>query len=237
MKYVASCSCGKDSLAMVLTLIEKKAPLDCVIFFDAGKEFESIYRNWDKLKVTLAENNIEAVTLTPNEPFNYYFSEHKVKTRDGSTKVGYSWCGGRCRWMTQFKVSAISNFYKEHFKDEVIVEYIGIAKDEVDRVSIKRENTIKVYPLFYWGMTENDCLVKCYKAGFNWMEENGVDLYDVLDRVSCYCCCNKNLKELKAIYTHLPQYWKKLKDMQNKTNISFRKNGETIQDLEHKFTS
>ena len=58
MKYIASCSCGKDSLAMVLTLIEKKAPLDCVVFFDAGKEFESIYRIWGKLKVILAENNI-----------------------------------------------------------------------------------------------------------------------------------------------------------------------------------
>lgn len=237
MKYVASCSCGKDSLAMVLTLIEKKAPLDCVIFFDAGKEFESVYRNWNKLKVILAENNIEAVTLTANKTFDYYFSEHKIKTRDASAKIGYSWCGGRCRWMTQFKVSAISNFYKEHFKNEVIVEYVGIAKDELDRVNIKRENTIKVYPLIYWNMTENDCLVKCYKSGFNWLENNGIDLYDVLDRVSCYCCSNKNLKELKAIYKYLPTYWQKLKAMQNKTNIPFRKNGETIQDLENKFIS
>lgn len=230
MKYVASCSCGKDSLAMILTLIEKKAPLDCVIFFDAGKEFKSIYRIWDNLKVTLAENNIEAVTLTLNKSFDYYFSEHKIKTRDGSAKVGYSWCGGRCRWMTQFKISAISKFYKEHFKNEAIVEYVGIAKDELDRVNIKRGNTVKVYPLIYWNMTENDCLVKCYKAGFHWFED-GVDLYSVLDRVSCYCCGNKNLKELKAIYNYLPTYWQKLKAMQNKTSIPF-KNGETIQDLE-----
>lgn len=236
MKYVASCSCGKDSLAMVLTLIEKKAPLDCVIFFDAGKEFESIYRVWGKLKVILAENNIEAVTLSPNKSFDYFFSDHKIKTRDGSLKSGYSWCGGRCRWMTQFKVGAISKFYKEHFKNDVIVEYVGIAKDELDRVSIKRENTIKVYPLIYWNMTENDCLVKCYKSGFNWLEDNGIDLYDVLDRVSCYCCGNKNLKELKAIYKYLPKYWKKLKDLQSKTNIPF-KNGETIQDLDNRFMS
>ena len=71
MKYVASCSCGKDSLAMVLTLIEKKAQLGCVVFFDAGKEFNSIYRNWEKLKIILAENNIKAVTLTANKTFEY----------------------------------------------------------------------------------------------------------------------------------------------------------------------
>lgn len=85
-----------------------------------------------------------------------------------------------------------------------------------------------------WGMTENDCLVKCYKSGFNWMESNGIDLYDVLDRVSCYCCGNKNLAELRAIYRNLPEYWHKLIEMQNKTNIPFR-DDKTIHDLQIRF--
>ena len=45
---------------------------------------------------------------------------------------------------------------------------------------------------------------------------------------------NKNLKELKAIYKHLPEYWQKLKDMQDKTAIPFR-DKETIYDLEERF--
>lgn len=49
MKYVASCSCGKDSLAMVLTLLEKDCPLDYVLFVDLGKEFQSIYNAWNVL--------------------------------------------------------------------------------------------------------------------------------------------------------------------------------------------
>ena len=43
---------------------------------------------------------------------------------------------------------------------------------------------------------------------------NGVRLYDVLDRVSCWCCKNKNRKELKAIYQYLPNYWSRLKELQ-----------------------
>ena len=39
-------------------------------------------------------------------------------------------------------------------------------------------------------------------------------LYDILDRVSCWCCCNKNLKELKNMYRFLPDYWQKLKYLQ-----------------------
>ena len=62
-------------------------------------------------------------------------------------------------------------------------------------------------------MTEADCLEYCYQRGFFW-EENGVRLYDVLDRVSCWCCKNKNRKELKAIYQYLPNYWPRLKELQ-----------------------
>ena len=45
MKYIASCSFGKDSLAMVLLLIEKGYPLDEVIFYDTEMEFQAIYNN------------------------------------------------------------------------------------------------------------------------------------------------------------------------------------------------
>lgn len=233
MKYIASCSCGKDSLAMILTILEKKFPLDYVLFFDAGKEFNSIYRNWDKLTKVLDRYGIRYERLTPDRSFDYYFSEHEVKTRSGKPKKGYSWCGGVCRWMTTLKIDAINRFYRQ-FDKEVIVD-VGIASDERERIQFERsDRTIKVYPLIMLGMTENDCLVKCYKSGFNWTEANGIDLYDVLDRVSCYCCRNKNLNELRAIYRHLPQYWQKLEEMQAKTKIPFRA-GETIQDLESRF--
>ena len=82
-------------------------------------------------------------------------------------------------------------------------------------------------------MTENDCLVKCYKAGFEWKEDE-VSLYQVLDMVSCFCCGNKNLKELKAMYERLPKYWNKLKQLQERTNIPY-KQGKTVKDLEIKF--
>lgn len=230
MKYIASCSCGKDSLAMILTLIEKNYPLDHVVFFDAGKEFESIYRNWNKLTVLLNKHRIKHVVLKPNKSFDYYFAEHVTKTN----KKGYSWCGGMCRWMTTMKVKAINDFYNQ-FGTETIVEYIGIARDEESRITLKRsDRTVKVYPLVLFGMSENDCLVKCYKNGFDWKEDNGVDLYDVLDRVSCYCCANKNLKELRAIYKYLPQYWQKLKEMQKQTYKTMNRH-YTFEQLEIKF--
>lgn len=82
-------------------------------------------------------------------------------------------------------------------------------------------------------MTEKDCLDYCYKNGWNWIE-NGIELYSILDRVSCWCCRNKNLKELKNIYNFLPNYWKKLRELQKKIEIPFR-NKSTIFELENQF--
>jgi len=91
--------------------------------------------------------------------------------------------------------------------------------DETAR--LKKLAPPKCSPLAEAGMTEADCLEFCYQRGFFW-EENGVRLYDILDRVSCWCCKNKNRKELKAIYQYLPQYWSKLKELQAQIPMSMK---------------
>lgn len=89
-------------------------------------------------------------------------------------------------------------------------------------------------PLANWGITENECLEYCYSKGFEWLED-GKRLYDILDRVSCWCCRNKNLKELKNMYLYLPQYWQKLKNMQDRIKEPYYKNKLSIYDLEYRF--
>ena len=54
-------------------------------------------------------------------------------------------------------------------------------------------------------------------------QENGIELYNILDRVSCWCCCNKNQKELYNIWKHMPEYWQKLTDLQHRTNRPMKK--------------
>ena len=43
MKHIASVSFGKDSLAMLLMLIERNEPLDEVVFYDTGMELDENY--------------------------------------------------------------------------------------------------------------------------------------------------------------------------------------------------
>lgn len=103
---------------------------------------------------------------------------------------------------------------KAHTKDGI--DYVGIAADEMHRFE-KEKRPNRVLPLRDWGITEADALQYCYTKGFVW-HEDGVRLYELLDRVSCWCCGNKNLKELKNMYLYLPWYWKKLKELQLNTD-------------------
>lgn len=98
------CSCGKDSLAMVLKLIETNAPLDEVVFYNTGMEFDAIYNNWNKLALFLQQQGIKATVLKPSVPFEEKAFNILVHKRKGGTQCGYSWCGGKCRWGTYDKV-------------------------------------------------------------------------------------------------------------------------------------
>ena len=227
MKHIASVSFGKDSLAMLLKLIENNMPLDEVVFYDTGMEFKAIYKIRDKILPLLEKKGIKYVELKPKEPFEYTMFEKPVKKRDGTIGKGYSWCGGRCRWGTTEKLKAIEKYSQGSY------EYIGIAYDEPQRINKERKPN-KLMPLVDMKMTENDCLDYCYSKGFNW-EEDGVKLYSILDRVSCWCCCNKNLKELKNYYKRLPKYWDKLKYLQSKTDRPMKYNKYTVFDLEERF--
>lgn len=238
IKYIACNSNGKDSLFMILELIKRKYPLDLVLFFDTGKEFQAIYEVWERVKRILHKHGIAYDTISTEFDFDYYFSEKNIHCKDGTTKQGYSWCGGVCRWMTTFKTECMKRYYKEHFEENTIVfEYVGIATDELQRVTPPARNGrfFKRYPLIEWGFTENDCFVGCYKAGFDWKEpDTDMALYQILDHVNCYCCSNKNKRELRNMYLFLPKYWEKLKQMQTKTSIPMKAYGDVFK-LEERF--
>lgn len=226
-KYIASVSFGKDSLAMLLRLIEEKKPLDEVIFYDTGMEFQCIYEIKNKVIPLLKEHNIKFVELKPKDEFIYTMFEKPVKKRNGEISKGYSWCGGRCRWGTTEKIKAIEKYSNGCY------EYVGIAFDEKNRLEKERKGN-KLFPLADWKMTENDCLQYCYDRGYSW-NEDGIELYSILNRVSCWCCCNKNLKELKNYYKYLPRYWDGLKKLQSRTDRPMKYNKYTVFDLEEKF--
>ena len=84
MKHIACVSWGKDSTAMLIKIIEKEIPLDEVVFFDTGMEFEEIYKVRDLLnKAYLKPKNIKYTELKPKRPFIDTMLNYEHKTRKG----------------------------------------------------------------------------------------------------------------------------------------------------------
>lgn len=227
IKFVASLSGGKDSLAMLLRLMDEHLPVTHVVFYDTGMEYNAIYRIIDKIEPMIVKYGAILKVIRPKSDFLMDMLIKPINKGKPNEHYGMDWCGGVCRWRTHDKVSQI-NSYLDSLGE--CVQYIGIAADEVRRL---REEKGKIYPLAEWGMTEADCLEYCRQKGWNW-KEGEYDLYDLLDRVSCWCCSNKNLKELRNMYHFLPEYWGLLKGMQSRIDRPFRRD-TSIFDLESRF--
>ena len=159
---IASVSCGKDSLVIPHEYIKRGLRLDEVMMYDTGMEFQAIYDEWAALVKILDENGIKHKVLKPAYDFCWQMFERPVNRGKENEHLGYSWCGGTCRWGTADKRTILGKYAEE--RGAIVL--VGIAADEAHR----REKEFKPYkrfPLIDWGMSEADCLVYCYERGTN----------------------------------------------------------------------
>ena len=229
MKYIVNLSGGKDSTAMLLMLLEKRQPIDYIVFADTGKDFPQMRTHIERLGAYIKKHYPaapEIITLKADKTFDYLMFEH-IKTKGNRQgKAGYGWATMWCRWCTTtLKQQVINKFCRA--LGEPCINYIGIAADEPKRLAKKiKGNT---FPLADWNVTEAAALQYCYERGFDW---DG--LYKHFDRVSCWCCPLKNLRELKTLWRYYPELWAELRRMDERAFNQFRAD-YSVAELERKF--
>lgn len=133
----ASVSFGKDSLAMLLRMLDENWELDKVLFFDTGMEFQAIYNIRDNVEKILVSKGIQFHVLRPKVPFLYSMLEKDIVSKKNGSHKGYGWCGGVTRWGTTEKLKSLDNV-------ECDTMYVGIAKDEPKRLQ-RLQGTNKFY--------------------------------------------------------------------------------------------
>jgi len=225
-KHIVSFSGGKDSTAMLLIMIEKGYKIDEIIFVDTTKEFPDMYKH-----ICQVEKAIFPLTITRlSFDYDYYLSDY-VKTKGKNKgKRGYGFPDFRNRWCTAMKRDIIKRYLNGKYRGQEIVNYIGIAYDERNRIKKNNDGRNVVLPLVGWQMTENNCMDYCITMGYWW---NG--LYEKFNRVSCWCCPMSRIGELKVLHDEYPELWTELRVMGEKAYNTFRPGGITVEKLNGRF--
>ncbi len=217
---------------MLHWLLEKSYPVDGIIFMDTGWEFPAMLEHVD-----LVERNmgIKITRVKSRKSFEHWLLYQPVIARKGPMKgkvhrIGNGWPSSLRRWCTRQKINAI-NIHMKQYKDAMM--YIGIAGDEAHRqtekTTIKNKGYARNYPLIEWGKTGADCLEYCKSLGYHW---DG--LYDIFNRVSCFCCPLQRIGELKKLRQHFPELWEQMLEWDHPGMRGFR-GYASVHDLEERF--
>ena len=221
MLNLVSFSGGKDSTAMILKMLENNENVDDIIFCDTKMEFPAMYEHIEKFEKYIGQ---KITRLEFSTPFIELMLYREIKRGKHKGQHGYGWARPNARYCTTYKTQAINKYIRNTYKNTDFIQCVGIALDEPNRI---HDN--KRYPLVEYGMTEKDCLEYCYSHGFNW---NG--LYEIFDRLSCFICPLKSLKEVEAIYNNFPNLWEYMKWLDAQSVNSFRID-YTLDELEKRF--
>ena len=243
--HAISLSGGKDSTALLLLMIEKEMPIDCVLYADTTMEFPEMEAHIAKLDEHLyRERGIHITTLRHPHGFEWLMfdvpqqQKRAIERRiaNGQPQNGYGWPGIKSRWCTsQLKTNLLDKAVGQLKKERNALHYIGIAADEAHRCKDDPQNC---YPLVEWGITEAQALQICYDRGFDFG-----GLYKIYRRASCWCCPLQRIDELRKLRTHHPELWARLREMDNRARAMFGpgplgqfKKDWSVERLEERFT-
>lgn len=230
MKYVASVSFGKDSLAMLIKIKELGLPLDEVIFVDimfddyiSGETPEMVSFISKAEKILKEKFNIE-VTHLKGITFKEQF--YKVKQRGNHIGDNYgfpytigAWCNDR------LKMQPIKEYLRKQKKQ--VIQYVGIAYDEPKRYERLNHQT-HIAPLYDLKITEKEAMEICEKYDLV------SPIYKTSFRSGCWFCPKQRLSQLKWLYQKHNDLWNILKEMEKDSFNTFKPNA-TLKDLEERF--
>lgn len=232
MKYIASCSFGKDSLAAIICRAEHGEPVDeavyCRVMFDNETSAElPEHEDWiHNCAVPLLERRYGVRTTIVQAEMTYTDCFYSRFERGGKIGQMYGfpflkgpWCNSR------LKVSPIKKWHKsigEH------IPVIGIASDETER-AVRKTAQKAVLPLVDYGVCEAEAFDICREAGLLSPAYNCGRT-----RLGCWFCHNQRVGELRRLRSEYPALWDKLMSLDAASPVTF-KPGKTLKDFDIRF--
>ncbi len=112
-----------------------------------------------------------------------------------------------------------------------IVQYLGIAADEPERIERHKGKPGIVLPLVEAGWTEDMCR--------EWCERNDLlsPIYTTATRGGCWFCHNQGVKQLRLLRKNYPELWALMLKWDADSPVSFHADGHTVHDFDRRFAA
>ena len=201
-------------------MIEKKIPVDHILFFDTGWDFPEMHEHIHRIEKYIGKS---VTKLSSEKSFEFHMLEkevrpikekNKARANESGIIIGKGWPNRVYRWCTGIKVDVITKYIKENIPSPV--ECIGYSLDEWHRaqklVGNYNSRTFK-FPLIEYKMTGRTAIRYCKEKGFDWG-----GLYQKRKRVSCFCCPIQSRRELKLVWKEHPYLWQYMLELQKQLN-------------------
>ena len=166
-KFIASCSFGKDSLAAILLAKEHGEPLDeavyCEVMFDkdiSGEVPEHRDFIYNTAIPALERMGVKIIVLRSEKTYVELFTGRVTCGPKKGMVRSFPICG-KCAVQRDCKVRPIQRYQKTLPPETV--KYIGIAKDEQERL-LRLEDGRQVSLLAKYNFTEQDAWQLCEDA-------------------------------------------------------------------------
>ena len=210
MRYLASCSFGKDSLATILLAKKHGEPLDeavyCEVMFDktiSGEVPEHRDFIYTKGIPTLERMGVKVTVLRSEKTYVDLFTGRITRGPKKGMVRSFPVCG-KCYVQRDCKLKPILRYQKTLPPDTV--RYIGYAKDEQERLLRLEGNRVSL--LEKYNCTEQEAKELCQQTGLL------SPVYAFTDRGGCWFCPNAKQKELRHLYDHHPDLWNRMLELQ-----------------------
>jgi len=221
IKYLASCSFGKDSIAAIITHLENGGHIDeavyCKVMFDDKVSGEiPEHENWiHSVAIPKLEKDwgIKTTVLQSELTYVDYFYKKKKKGKYkgqiyGFPRIRGAWCNNI------LKTHPIRSYEKKlgSFKN-----IIGLAANEKGRMKGKRQKDSVVLPLDIHGVNEERSFEIAKKANLL------SPAYDIgFHRLSCWFCHKQRLGMLRMIKNVYPNLWAMLLRLGKDSPFNFK---------------
>lgn len=230
--YIASCSFGKDSIATILLALENGEPLDRVVFaevmFDhsrgiSGEIPEHIEWVYSTAIPRLEAMSVKVDVVRAERDYVYFFANAVGGGRYQGKIYGFP-LAGMCNINRDCKLNPIRRYLKQF---ENVIQYIGIAKDEPNRLG-RLDGVKKISLLDKYNYTEAMARQKA--------EEYGLlsPIYTTGSRNGCWFCPNASIKQFGRFRKAHPDLWAELVKLSHTPNLCSYgfKYGKTVQEVE-----